>query len=109
MAQYAILIYAPTPGDWMEAPPEELEAHGAYGGQIEEMGGKIVSAVALQASSTATTIRGGSVIDGPFTETKEVLGGVTVIEARDLDHALEIAKKCPATWRGSVEVRPLMG
>lgn len=109
MAQYAILIYAPTPGDWSEAPVEELEAHGRFAGRIEELGGKIVAAQALQASTTATTIRGDVVTDGPFTETKEVLGGITVIEARDLDHALAIARECPATWRGSVEVRPLLG
>ena len=45
--------------------------------------------------------------DGPFTETKEALGGYYLIEARDLDHALEIAKLCPAPF-GGVEVRPIM-
>ena len=49
------------------------------------------------------------VTDGPFVEAKEVLGGFTVIEAPDLDHALGIAKLSPATWRGGVEVRPLLG
>jgi hypothetical protein len=47
------------------------------------------------------------VTDGPFTETKEALGGYYLIEARDLDHALEIAKLCPAPF-GGVEVRPVM-
>jgi len=46
------------------------------------------------------------VTDGPFAETKEVLGGYYIIEARDLDHALEIAKLCPALF-GGVEVRPV--
>ena len=109
MPQYAILLYAPTPADWMEAPPEELEAHDRYAAQIEELGGKTLSAQALQPSSTATSIRGEVVTDGPFVESKEVLGGFSVIEARDLDHALQIAKLSPATWRGGVEVRPILG
>ena len=109
MPQYAILVYAPTPADWMAAPPEELEAHERYAAQIEELGGKTLSAQALQPSSTATSIRGDVVTDGPFVESKEVLGGFSVIEARDLDHALEIAKLSAATWRGGVEVRPILG
>jgi hypothetical protein len=47
------------------------------------------------------------VTDGPFAETKEALGGFYLIEARDLDHALDIAKLCPA-GAGGVEVRPVM-
>jgi hypothetical protein len=47
------------------------------------------------------------VTDGPFVETKEALGGYYLIEARDLDHALEIAKLTPAQF-GGVEVRPVM-
>jgi hypothetical protein len=107
MPQYAILLYAPA--DWAETPPEELEAHDRYVAQIEELGGTIVSGQALEPSSTATSLRGDVVTDGPFVESKEVLGGFTLIEARDLDHALEIAKLSPATWRCGVEVRPVLG
>ena len=57
---------------------------------------------------TATAIRGGAITDGPFIETKEVLGGVFVIEARDLDHALALAAMTPIV-DGGVEVRPLLG
>jgi hypothetical protein len=53
-------------------------------------------------------VRGGAITDGPFIETKELLGGVFVIEARDLDHALAIAKLTPVV-DGGVEVRPLVG
>ena len=109
MPQYAILLYAPAPADWMEMPPEELEAHDRYAAQIEELGGTIVSGQALEPSTTATSVRGDDVTDGPFVESKEVLGGFTVIEARDLDHALKIARLSPATRRGGVEVRPLLG
>jgi len=55
MPQYAILLYAPTPADWMEMPPEELEAHDRYAAQIGELGGRIVSGQALEPSSTATS------------------------------------------------------
>ena len=52
-------------------------------------------------------VRGDVVTDGPFAETKEALGGYYLIEATDLDQALEIAKLCPAPF-GGVEVRPIM-
>ncbi|GII42759.1 YciI family protein [Planotetraspora phitsanulokensis] len=108
MAKYAVLIYMPAPGDVADTPPEEIEAHLRYGEQVEQLGGKILEAQALQATTTATSIRGDLVTDGPFTESKEVLGGFFVLEARDLDHAVAIAKLNPATWRGGVEVRPLL-
>jgi hypothetical protein len=67
----------------------------------------------LQPSATATTVRvdGGNTLttDGPFAETKEALGGFYLIEADDLDAALEIAARVPAArMGGSVEVRPLV-
>jgi hypothetical protein len=84
-----------------------MEAHNRFAQQVEAKGGKIVSGNALQPTSTATTIRGDVVTDGPFAETKEALGGYYLIEAPDLDHALDIAKLCPARF-GGVEVRPIM-
>jgi hypothetical protein len=107
MPQYAILLYSPAPADPMEVPPDELQAQIDYGSLIEELGGKISSPQALASSATATSIKGEVITDGPFIEAKEVLAGFFVLEARDLDHALDIAKRCPATWRGGVEVRPL--
>ncbi len=107
MPQYAMLLYSPAPADPMEIPSEEIEAQMRYGDQIEEMGGKIHSPYALQPSTTATSIRGDVVTDGPFIEAKEVIAGFFILDARDLDHALEIAKQCPSNWRGGVELRPL--
>jgi hypothetical protein len=107
MAQYAVLLYSPAPADPAETPPDEMEAHGRFGDRVEELGGQIVGAQALQPSTTATTIRGDVLSDGPFTESKEVLAGFFTLEARDLDHALKIAKLNPATRRGAVEVRPI--
>jgi hypothetical protein len=110
MAEYMILIcedetgYATAgPQAWQQA----MEAHTRFAQQVEEKGGKVVSGNALQPTSTATSIRGDVVTDGPFAETKEALGGYYLIEARDLDHALDIAKLCPAPF-GGVEVRPVM-
>jgi hypothetical protein len=110
MAKYLILIYEnesayidPTPEVWEEA----MQAHGRFAGQVGEMGGTILGGDALQPTATATSIRGDIVTDGPFAETKEALGGYYLVEARDLDHALDIAKLCPAPY-GGVEVRPVM-
>ena len=107
MAQYAILLYSPAPADPLEVPADEIEAQIAYGSKIEEMGGKISSPFALAPSTAAMSVKGDVVTDGPFIESKEVLAGFFVLEARDRDHAMEIAKACPANWRGGVEVRPL--
>lgn len=104
MPQYAVLLFERE----KELPPEVMEAHGQLPNRVEEQGGRIVAGMALQPPETATSIRADLVTDGPFIETKEVLGGVFVIEARDLDHALELAKMTPIV-EGGVEVRPLIG
>ena len=110
MAEYLILIFEDE-NAYATATPDVfqqvMDAHNRFAGQVGEKGGKIIEGRALQPTSTATTIRDDIVTDGPFTETKEALGGYYLIEARDLDHALEIAKLCPAPF-GGVEVRPIM-
>ena len=110
MTEYVILIYEnedayvnPAPEVWQTA----MEAHTRFAAQVGEKGGKLSGGNALQPTATATSIRGDVVTDGPFAETKEALGGYYLIEARDLDHALEIAKLCPAPY-GGVEVRPIL-
>lgn len=110
MAQYAILIYEAESGyadggdqAWQTA----TKSHTRFAGQVGEKGGKILGGEALEPTSTSTSIRNDVVTDGPFAETKEALGGFYLIEARDLDHAIEIAKLCPAPF-GGVEVRPVM-
>jgi hypothetical protein len=106
MAQYAVMIFERVAPE--DLPAEIMEAHGRLPERIAEHGGREVAGMALHPSETATSIRGGVVTDGPFIETKEVLAGVTVIEARDLDHALALAKLTPIV-DGGVEVRPLIG
>ena len=109
MAQYAVMIFErETPGGVADLPEEVLAAHGALPGRISEAGGQVVAGLALEPTGTATTIRDGVVTDGPFVESKEALAGMFVIEARDLDHALELARMTP-TVAGGVEVRPLLG
>jgi hypothetical protein len=109
MAQYAILIYATDSAHQPDATPEELAAHERHAKELEESGA-MVAAVALQPAATATSIRGDVVTDGPFLDTKEIVVGICVIEAPDLDAALEIARRNPATQQGGgVEVRPVAG
>jgi hypothetical protein len=110
MAEYLILIAEDENGYATAAPEvfqQVMDAHTRFAEQVPQKGGKIVEGRALQPTATATTIRGDVVTDGPFIETKEAIGGYYLIEARDLDHALEIAKLCPARF-GCVEVRPIM-
>jgi hypothetical protein len=111
MARYLVLIYEDEAGYATASPEvmnEVMKAHNAFSAQVEQHGAKIVGGEALQPTSTATSIRGGSdVTDGPFVETKEALGGYYLIEAPDLDTALAVGKLCPARF-GGVEVRPVM-
>ena len=73
--------------------------------------GLLVAAEALQPVETATTVRvrngKATITDGPFAETKEQLAGFYLVEARDLDEALQIAAKIPPAREGSIEVRPV--
>jgi hypothetical protein len=73
--------------------------------------GLLIAAEALQPVETATTVRvrNGkvSITDGPFAETKEQLAGFYLIEARDLNDAIQAASKIPPAREGSVEVRPI--
>jgi hypothetical protein len=107
MPQYAVLIYSPAPADPMDLTPDYVELLERYPAQVEELGGKPVTGFALAPSTTATSIRGDVVTDGPFVQAKEVVAGFMVLEAPDLDVAVRIAKLNPATRDGGVEVRPL--
>jgi len=73
--------------------------------------GRLVVTEALQSARTAATVRvrhgSPSVTDGPFAETKEQLGGIFLIEAGDLNEAIQIAWKWPSARLGSIEVRPV--
>jgi hypothetical protein len=111
MAQYMILIYEDE-ARYATATPEVygeiLEEHNRFSAGVEGLGAKLVGGEALEPTTTATSVRGGSeVTDGPFAETKEALGGYYLVEAPDLDTALAVARTVPARF-GGVEVRPVM-
>jgi len=82
----------------------------AYDDRLRDSG-HLIAANALQPVATARTLRrsGGKVVvtDGPFAETREQLGGFLLIEARDLDEAIELASRIPPLALGCVEVRPI--
>ncbi|MGZ4289129.1 MAG: YciI family protein [Gaiellaceae bacterium] len=112
--QYMLLIYSP-PSDWQSVPAEQRQAiMEAYGSFTEELqsSGKLVAGDALQPISTATSIRvrDGETLttDGPFAETKEVLGGYYLIDVETLDEALEWGAKIPGAQFGTIEVRPVV-
>lgn len=98
---------------WEEVPESERRAVVdeclAYDEVLRE-GGHIAGGEALQGVETAITLRfrNGKVsfADGPFAETKEQLGGILVLEARDLNHALQLMAKHPGVRLGCFEVRP---
>lgn len=113
--KYAIIVYE-TPDELARRnTPEEFNAYmapyGAYYQALAEAG-VAAGGQGLAHPETATTIRlrqgHRQVQDGPFAETKEMLGGFFLIDVPDLDTALEWASKCPSATTGSVEVRPVM-
>jgi hypothetical protein len=108
--KYLCLVYldektfATTPGR-----PSDAECF-AFGEGIRESG-RYIAAEALQPVKTGKTVRvrngKASITDGPFAETKEQLGGFYLIEAANLDEALQLAAKIPPARVGSIEVRPI--
>lgn len=109
---YAILVYE-SPAD-IAAREDTLvpdAAYIAYSRALVEAG-VAAGGAGLQTPSVATTVRlrGGErqVQDGPFADTKEILGGFFLIDVPDLDTALEWAARCPAAATGAVEVRPTL-
>jgi hypothetical protein len=111
--KYLCLIYD-NEQQWAAMPKAESDAiMGEYFAFTEDVrkSGHYVAGEALQPVHTATTVRvrNGkmSTTDGPFAETKEQLGGFYMIEAKDLNDALQVASRIPSARYGSVEVRPV--
>jgi hypothetical protein len=110
--RYALLLFdieADAPAGDSPAGQEEW---GAWMRITEEMASVTNGGEALEPSPTATTVRvrdgETALTDGPFAETKEVLGGFYIIDVPDLDTAVRWAARMPNVGRGSVEVRPVM-
>ena len=109
--KYMLLIYADEQA-WPYPEREECFAESTQLAQQLSEEGHYLAAAPLQPSSTATSIRVRDgkplVTDGPFAETREQLGGYFLIEADDLDDAMEIATRIPGARRGTVEIRPVI-
>jgi hypothetical protein len=111
--QYLLLLHAEEAG-FENIPPEAqqqaMAAYAAYGQALKEAGA-LVGSNRLRPVSTATTLRvvdgKTQVLDGPYADSKEQLGGYYLIEAADLDAALEWAARCPGASHGIIEVRPI--
>jgi len=109
--KYAMLIY-PEPGSHEALGDEEAKALTAEYMALRE-DSRCVGGAHLQPIEMATTVRYGAeenlITDGPYADTKEVLGGYYVFDASNLDEALEFAQRIPAVrLGGAVEVRPLV-
>jgi hypothetical protein len=108
--KYLCLVYSDE--DKLHSLPESpRDAECKAYGETLRNSGHLVTGEALESVQTATTvrIRNGklSVTDGPFAETKEQLAGFYLIEARDLNEAIQLAAKIPPARVGSIEVRPV--
>jgi hypothetical protein len=110
--QYLLLIYTaePVEGASQDEMLNEGNEYNAFTQWTIERG-LFKGGEALHPTSAATTVRvrDGRTIttDGPFAETKEALGGYYLIEAKDLDEAIDAAARIPGARRGSIEVRPI--
>jgi hypothetical protein len=112
--QYLLLIYD-SEKEWAKMPQADYnkmyEEYMQFTSDIKKTGNHLAGHQ-LQPIATATTVRVRNgkrlTTDGPFAETKEQLGGFYMIEAKDLDEAIEIASRIPSARVGSIEVRPIV-
>ena len=104
--KYLCLVYGEESAIMSMPPADCVEYDAAI-----RVSGKCLASEALQPISTATTVRVRdgrmSITDGPFAETKEQLAGFYLVEARDLNEAIQIAAKIPPARVGCIEVRPI--
>ena len=107
-----VMLIIDTPAEPSQQNPEYGAWYAEIGAWYEKWGatGKLDGGHQLQGVATAKTVRGSGVTDGPFVETKEVLGGYSVIDADSIDEAVEVAKTWPGVDRGwiTIEVRPVI-
>ena len=108
--KYILLIYT-DPTAWNPAEAESI--HNEYMAFTQEIldSGEMVAGDPLEGAETATSVRvrnaKRTTTDGPFAETKEVLGGYYIVDVKDLDRAVELAGKIPDSRTGVIEVRPV--
>lgn len=109
--QYMLLIYSDE-NTWTEPEREQCYADSVQLTQQLKATGQYLAAAPLKSIATATSIRVRDgkrlVTDGPFAETREQLGGYFLIDAPDLDEAIQIAERIPSAGKGTVEIRPVV-
>lgn len=111
--QYMLLIHANEAAYQARSQQEMSQTYAAYMAYTEALkqAGAWVAGDRLQPTNTATTVRvvdgKTQVLDGPYAETKEQLGGYYLINVPDLDAALSWAARCPGASHGTIEVRPI--
>ncbi len=111
--QYLLLIYGNEAGMQSASKADMEQMMAAYGAYTQAMktAGVMVGSNRLKPSGSASTVRIADgktkVLDGPYAETKEQLGGYYLIEVPDLDAALSWAARCPGASHGTMEVRPV--
>lgn len=111
--EYMLLIHADEAGWPKLSKTEQEQGMAAYMAYTEALkkAGVYKASGRLQPTSSATTVRNvngkSQVLDGPYAESKEQLGGYFLIDAPDLDAAISWASRCPAVNHGAVEVRPI--
>lgn len=109
--QYMLLIYSDE-NTWTEREREQCYADSVQLTQQLKANGQYLAAAPLQSIATATSIRVRDgkrlVTDGPFAETREQLGGYFLIDALNLDEAMQIAERIPSAHKGTVEIRPVV-
>jgi hypothetical protein len=109
MSQFVYLYRGVEAGRSPERMQQSLQKWMAWMKQLSDQGHIKDSGQPLELSGRVVKGKEKKVIDGPFAETKEIVGGYTVIEAADLDEAVELSKGCPIfDGGGSVEVRAVM-
>ena len=113
--QYLLTLYAEEAGWGRMTEAQQQQGVAAYAAYTEALkkAGAYIGGNRLRPVSTATTVRvadgKSQVLNGPYVDTKEQLGGYYLIEAPDLDAALSWAARCPGAHHGTVEVRPVWG
>jgi hypothetical protein len=113
--QYMLLIYADQHGFAQMTPEQQKQGMAAYTAYTEALrkAGALVHSDRLRNTDASTTVRvtdgKTQVLNGPYVDTKEQLGGYFLIEAADLDAAIAWAARCPGASHGTVEVRPTWG
>jgi hypothetical protein len=109
--KYMLLIYADEKA-WTEAERQQCYGESTQLAHSLKANGQFLATSPLQPVSTATTVqvRDGKrlVTDGPFAETREQLGGFFMVDAKNLDEAIDIAGLIPGARKGTVEIRPVL-